>query len=358
VDRGPDRAHRGLAWTGERALPWGEDLQVLYEHYHRYLLVRAWVTDRDVLDLGCGEGYGADLLAANARSVVGIDIADEAVQHAQRRYARPGLRFAQGSITDASSVDADSCDIVVCFEALEHVVEHQELLAVVRKALRPGGLFVTSTPERVAYNDDRSGGENPFHLRELDRGEFAELLGGAFINYALLDQQIAVGSLVTSASASPDHSATVALLRQGDGWVGAELPPATYLLGVASDEPLPSLPSVSVLVDPEIELVRDAQRGMYDAMDQAAQLRDQLATARAAADRRTADSMANADVLRGETARLGQELVATRERLRDADQRAADLRVRVDYLESSRAYRVYRALRAAYAAARSAGTAG
>jgi 2-polyprenyl-3-methyl-5-hydroxy-6-metoxy-1,4-benzoquinol methylase len=357
----PDEAdprHRGLDWTGERALPWIDDLQVVYEHYHRYVLCRPWVSGKDVLDLGCGEGYGADLLARTARSVRGLDLSHETVAHATARYGRPGLSFTQGSMTDAASVQPDSCDVVVCFEALEHVVEHDELVAVVRKALRPGGLFVTSTPERVAYNHERTGGGNPHHVRELTRPELADLLRASFAHIALLDQQVAVGSLVTTESPAAVGVTAGALRRQVDGWDATEVPPATYLLALASDDPLPALPKVSVLIDPELELVRNAQREMHDSRAEVAALGDRLAEARQLADRRRADAAANADVLRTEGAALRQELLATRQQLRDALELAADLRTRVDHLEGSRAYRGYRALRAGYAAARSTLTSG
>lgn len=343
-------AHRGLAWTGERALPWGDDLQVIYEHYHRYVLAAPWVKGKDVLDLGSGEGYGADLLARTARNVVGIDIADDAVEHANRRYGREGVGFVVGSITDASWVEPEAYDVVVCFEALEHVVEHQELIAVVRKALRPGGLFVTSTPERTAYNEDRSGGGNPHHVRELDRGEFSDLLAASFENVEMLEQQIAVGSLLTGNSTGLPQ--TVALVRDQDGWVGVPLPPATYLLGLASDGPLPQVPSVSVLVDPQIELVRTAQRERYDTLDNLRALQQRLLEAEARADRRTAEAHANADALRVELTELHRELQKARMQAHDATQHALDLRRRVDHLEGSRAYRAYRAVRAGYAAFR------
>lgn len=344
----PEPAHRGLAWTGERALPWGDDLQVIYEHYHRYLLAAQWVANKDVLDLGSGEGYGADLLAGTASSVTGIDIAPEAVEHARRRYGRPGLRFALGSMIDADSVESDSCDVVVCFEALEHVLEHQELVAVARKALRPGGLFVTSTPERAAYNEERSGGGNPHHVRELDRLEFAELLQTSFDNVAILEQQIAVGSLVTTPSRSRTPQ-VLALARELDGWAGVAVPPAMYLLAVASDAALPDLPAVSVLIDPQIELVRAAQRERHEMQDQLRVSEGKLADAIAAADRRAADARANADVLRAELAASQREVLQARAQARDDAQRADDLRRRVDHLEGSRVYRAYRAVRAAYA---------
>jgi predicted RNA methylase len=65
---------RRIEWTGERCVPWTDDLQVVYEHYHRYALAARFTNGARVLDLACGEGYGAALLAAGARDVVAVDI--------------------------------------------------------------------------------------------------------------------------------------------------------------------------------------------------------------------------------------------------------------------------------------------
>src|SRR6059058_6131922 len=78
-----------LMLTGERTLP-----DVPQENYwfRRHLVVYEWVAARvaglRVLDMACGEGYGADALARKAASVVGVDANPEAHEHAQLRYRR------------------------------------------------------------------------------------------------------------------------------------------------------------------------------------------------------------------------------------------------------------------------------
>jgi 2-polyprenyl-3-methyl-5-hydroxy-6-metoxy-1,4-benzoquinol methylase len=74
-----------LLWTGERYIP-ERTGQIQPEHVHRYLLAREYAKDKDVLDIACGEGFGSAILAKTARSVTGVDIASEAVEHAAARY--------------------------------------------------------------------------------------------------------------------------------------------------------------------------------------------------------------------------------------------------------------------------------
>src|SRR5262249_7600506 len=141
-----------LPEDGERYLPWMTDPTISYEHLHRYWFARALARGRRVLDLGSGEGYGSALLAEVAASVTGLDLDPRAVAHARSRYARPNLEFCEGSMT-AVPLEGPF-GVVVCFEAIEHIAEHDALLSEVKRLLEPGGLFIVSTPDKKVYTDD------------------------------------------------------------------------------------------------------------------------------------------------------------------------------------------------------------
>ncbi|MGH3913971.1 MAG: glycosyltransferase, partial [Pseudonocardiaceae bacterium] len=246
-------------------MPWTDDLQVIYEHYHRYALAARFVAGARVLDLGCGEGFGPALLARGAREVIGVDIDPLTVEHASAHYQRENLHFTIGSMIDPELLaGAEQFDVITCFEALEHVVEQDTLMALVRGLLAPGGLFLTSTPDITVYSHEH-GNDNPFHVRELTEPEFRELLGGSFGHFAVLRQNVAVGSLITG---DPQREASwsgagQSLQRDPDGgWSLTEELPHTYFLGIASDAPLPVVPEFSVLIDPDLSLVRDPQRAL------------------------------------------------------------------------------------------------
>ena len=162
--------------TGERYLPWLEDASMNYEHLHRYAYAAEFVQNKRVLDLACGEGYGSYLLARRAAAVVGIDIDKQTVKHARNKYLKSNLDFKVGSITDIPIEGNNVFDVVVCFEAIEHVEEHENLLKEVKRLLTPAGLFIVSTPNKRTYSDETQF-SNPFHLHELYFDEFKELLG-------------------------------------------------------------------------------------------------------------------------------------------------------------------------------------
>jgi 2-polyprenyl-3-methyl-5-hydroxy-6-metoxy-1,4-benzoquinol methylase/glycosyltransferase involved in cell wall biosynthesis len=178
-----------LEWTGERYLPWLEEAAIGYEHLHRYAYATQFVQNKRVLDLACGEGYGSYFLAKTAESVVGIDIEERAIKHARNKYIKQNLEFKVGSITRIPITGTHLFDVAVCFEALEHIEEHQNLLSEVKRLLAPDGILIVSTPNKKVYTDEPQF-KNPFHVHELYFDEFRELFQKYFKHVQFLGQRI------------------------------------------------------------------------------------------------------------------------------------------------------------------------
>jgi 2-polyprenyl-3-methyl-5-hydroxy-6-metoxy-1,4-benzoquinol methylase len=180
-----------LESTGERYLPWMNDPATSYEHWHRYAYASQLVSGKRVLDLACGEGYGSALLARKARLVVGIDIDEQTVKHAQRKYRHENTRFIIGSVANIPILDIQF-DAIVCFETIEHIREHEELLREAKRLLAPGGFFVVSTPNKPEYRKVEP--SNQFHVNELDLAQFSKLLSKHFRHLQLLGQRVYANS--------------------------------------------------------------------------------------------------------------------------------------------------------------------
>ncbi|GAB2555928.1 glycosyltransferase [Rhodanobacter koreensis] len=195
-----------MKFTGERYVP-TEAGEIRHEHLHRYAWCRLLAEGRDVLDIACGEGYGSAMLAAHAKSVCGVDISPEAVAHATAAYAGiEGLRFIPG---DAAAIPLpdNSIDLVVSFETIEHHDRHEEMLAEIRRVLRPDGILIISSPNRVVYSE-LAGYHNEFHVKELDFAEFDAVLKAQFPTVEYFGQRLAVGSSIFTLE--PDsHTVTV-----------------------------------------------------------------------------------------------------------------------------------------------------
>jgi GT2 family glycosyltransferase/SAM-dependent methyltransferase len=253
-------APRLIDWTGERCVPWTPDVQVVYEHFHRYLWAARIVGGRRVLDLGSGEGFGAAILAESAEHVVGVDLDERTVEHSKLNYAATNLEFHVGTAIDLSPYETGSFGAVVAFEIIEHVQEQEQVLAEVARVLADDGILVISTPDRRLYSEV-SGQHNPFHERELGSEEFSELLRAHFPHVATWGQRTITGSHMgalgsPSGKGSPPDSPDFYIERSGDEWRIAGDPTALYLVALASKAPLPKLAGTSTLADCDLELMR------------------------------------------------------------------------------------------------------
>ena len=166
-----------LTLTGERTIP---DLDIENYWFRRHEVVYQRLAPRcagrDVLEAGCGEGYGADLIAGVARRVVAVDYDQAAVAHVRSRYRR--VEVMQANLADLPLPDA-SVHVVVNFQVIEHLWDQAQFVAECARVLRPSGLLMVSTPNRITFSPGRDTPINPFHTRELNAEELTQLLAGA-----------------------------------------------------------------------------------------------------------------------------------------------------------------------------------
>jgi len=290
-------------FTGER-LTAAVHGQVEIEHYHRYLFSRGFCRDRDVLDVACGEGYGAAQLAQVARHVVGLEFSGATVRNAAVNFPRADLHFIQGDARSLPLGNA-SIDVVTSFETIEHFDRQDEFVAEVRRVLRPDGCFIVSTPDRDVYSPPGVA-PNPYHVHEFDRAEFLDLLHGHFRYVSLIRQR---PMLVSGLFPEETSSISPLIFERTDEQTFASdtaLPSAPYLLAIASDQ-VPRLAPISLLIErSEIDHVRFA--------DQEAEL-VRLRASEAAARQAAEDER--------ETARVAVEAARKNAEQSEADARAA-----------------------------------
>ena len=163
-----------LPLTGERTIP-GLDVENYWFRRHEVVYQRLSdrCTGRDVLEAGFGEGYGADLLAGVARRVIGVDYDESAVAHVRACY--PRVEAHRANLAELPLADA-SVDVVVNFQVIEHLWDQPQFVGECRRVLRPGGLLLMSTPNRITFTPGSDTPLNPFHTRELNAAELTELL--------------------------------------------------------------------------------------------------------------------------------------------------------------------------------------
>ena len=104
---------------------------------------------KDVLEIGCGSGYGAVLLSSlQPRSYIGIDLMAEQIELA-RRIELPGAVFHIMDATDLAAFEDASKDLVVIFGILHHIPRWPQVIKEARRVLRTGGEIFLEEPSEV-----------------------------------------------------------------------------------------------------------------------------------------------------------------------------------------------------------------
>lgn len=242
------RPTRALDWTGER-LTSAATGQVETEHFHRFFLARHLARGLDVLDIASGEGLGSAFLAQSARSVIGVEIDNDAVEHAKHSYTARNLRFVRGS-AQAIPLRDNSVDCVVSFETIEHFYDQEQFLIEIRRVLRPEGKLIISAPNRDIYTPP-GWPSNPFHVRELTRTEFEKALSIHFENIVYYGQRSIIGSVIVreTDADSPFEAFSFSHLETDRFEASAGLDRPMYCLAIASNIPFQSL-SASFYFEP------------------------------------------------------------------------------------------------------------
>ena len=122
----------------------------------------------DLLELGCGEGRGVELLAPKADGYLGLDKIQEVVDKLANEH--PDLNFKQAVFPPLLDVADSSVDTIVCFHVIEHIKNDDLLVKEMSRVLKPGGLALISTP-----NIKMSLTRNPWHIREYTNGSLRKL---------------------------------------------------------------------------------------------------------------------------------------------------------------------------------------
>jgi len=165
---------QSLHLTGERTVPGvAEENYWFRRHEAAYLALLPYCDGATVLEAGCGEGYGAGLIASRAARVLALDYDQPTTAHVARKY--PEVFTARGNLADLPLGDS-TVDVVANFQVIEHLWDQDRFLAECRRVLRPGGRLLVTTPNRLTFTPDSDVPLNPYHTRELSPSELDSLL--------------------------------------------------------------------------------------------------------------------------------------------------------------------------------------
>ncbi len=133
-----------------------------------------YIEGRRVLEIGCGEGVGASVLAEKAASVVAVDYSEEALKAARKKHGANHIEFRKMRVPPIEFADS-SLDAVVCFQMIEHLEKPEELISEIKRVVREDAPAMLAT-----VNKEETPSPNPYHLHEFTAREFESLLKAHF----------------------------------------------------------------------------------------------------------------------------------------------------------------------------------
>ena len=158
-----------------------ETMEDLLFHLARYKFVgRQLKKNWDVLEVGCGTGYGSNLLSKFAGHVNACELDLSLLVRARERFVQPNLSY-----TDTP--EKAEYDAVVSLEVIEHMTKDYgyKLLDFIDSHLKSKGLAFISTPRKI---DNASDNRKKYHLHEYTADEFVSMLEERFARVLLFAQ--------------------------------------------------------------------------------------------------------------------------------------------------------------------------
>jgi SAM-dependent methyltransferase len=154
------------------------------EHYCLYLMhlkayeqITVLARGKTVLDLGCNNGWGTQVISHEAQRVVGVDVSQKAVDEARRLAVGGNVEFQRYDGKHLPFNDG-VFDLVASCQVIEHIADYASYLGEIRRVLTKDGLAVFTTPNERIRLDVGMKPWSPFHVHEFNAAELTSLLGG------------------------------------------------------------------------------------------------------------------------------------------------------------------------------------
>lgn len=138
---------------------------IFLRHKRVYLYAKEFCKDKNVLDYGCGAGYGTTILSKVAKKIIGIDIDKNVINICKAKYKHNNLIF-QNIDSYPLPFDSKTFDVIVSFHVIEHFKYVSKYLNEIKRILKDDGVLIITTPNRKYRLLPFQKPWNPEHFRE------------------------------------------------------------------------------------------------------------------------------------------------------------------------------------------------
>lgn len=145
----------------------------IHQRLFKAYVIAAGYVSGSLLEVGCGEGRGIEILLNHVDQFTAVDKIKEVIDELQIKY--PQASFRSMNIPPLGGLNDNSFDSVVSFQVIEHIKDDHLFLREIHRVLKPGGLALLTTPNRKM-----SLTRNPWHIREYLPAELEKLASGIF----------------------------------------------------------------------------------------------------------------------------------------------------------------------------------
>ncbi|MDD5109052.1 MAG: class I SAM-dependent methyltransferase [Candidatus Omnitrophica bacterium] len=170
-----------------RIIPEETGRNLYMQHLKVYEFLNQNAKNRQILEIGCGDGYGAAFLAKTARSIVAVDYEDQVIFTAQNKYKANNLQYRCMDATRLGFKE-NEFDLVCSFQVIEHIPEDKLLVYLneLNRVLKPNGeLYLSTLNLGKVMKNPQTYKKNPAHCKEFVAEDLKAILSKVFDNYVI-----------------------------------------------------------------------------------------------------------------------------------------------------------------------------
>lgn len=141
-------------------------------------IAKDWCIGKSVIDLGCGVGWGTNILGREAIGAYGLDISGESINFANQMFGNQKIKFDTSNVILEEIRPTATFDIVCAIELIEHIKDYETFLSNIKRFhnRKRNTVFFISSPNRNNENIGKDSPNNEYHVREWTAGEFYDIL--------------------------------------------------------------------------------------------------------------------------------------------------------------------------------------